>query len=232
MNPTLEKINLKLEAMSKRERLLVFATLFIVVASVTNTLVIEPALIKQKTLRSQLMEQREKLLAVQTQIAAIQQVNSPNSSSPQRIQLNRIKQDIAEGYAFLKNSREKLIPPEKMAEHLRLLLNRNIRLQLISLQTLPVTPLLEQISEKNAAQSKSEQTTVSDNALGQRVFKHGVQMTLRGNYLDLLQYVNALEKLPQQMFWAKAQLNVTQYPLSELTLVLYTLSLDKAWLQI
>ena len=37
-------------------------------------------------------------------------------------------------------------------------------------------------------------------ALNKQVFKHGVQLTLRGNYLDLLQYVKALESLPQQMY--------------------------------
>ena len=225
-----EKISLKLAAMTRRERLLVFATVFILFASLINTLLLEPALAKQKLLRSQLLEQQEKVNAVQAQIAAIQQINSPNANSPQRMQLNRIKQDIAEGYAFLQSSREKLVLPEKMAEHLRQLLNRNIQLQLVALQTLPVTPLLEQAPDKDAVQGKDAAQVKG--AQEQQVFKHGVQMTLRGNYLDLLQYVSALEKLPQQMFWAKAQLSVTKYPAAELTLILYTLSLDKTWLQI
>lgn len=227
-----EKINLKLEAMSKRERLLVFATLLVLIASLTDSFMLTPLFNRQKLVRDQLQQQQEKINLVQSQIAAIMQANSPNQNSPQRTQLNRIRQDIADGNVYLQSSREKLVQPEKMAEHLRQLLSRNSRLQLVSLQTLPVTPLLEQAAENGNEQGKLAQTAAIAVTQEQQVFKHGVQLTLRGSYLELLQYVSALEKLPQQMYWAKAQMSVLQHPSAELTLTLYTLSLDKTWLQI
>ena len=227
-----EKISAKLNAMSMRERTLVFATVAILMLSLLNILLLEPLLVRQNSLRSQLSQQQQQMNEVQSQIAALVQENSPSAHTPQRNQLNQIRQEIAEGKAYLKSNREKLVQPEKMAEHLRQLLTKNSRLQLVSLQTLPVTPLIEQLSAKGAEQARVEQTTVSLAALDKQVFKHGVQLTLRGNYLDLLQYLSALEKLPQQMFWARAQLSVVQYPSAELTLVLYTLSLDKTWLQV
>ena len=64
------------------------------------------------------------------------------------------------------------------------------------------------------------------------MYKHGVQITVRGSYADLTQYMAALENLPTRMFWGMAKMNVVQYPTSELTLTLYTLSLDKTWLQV
>lgn len=227
-----EKINLKLAAMSKRERLLVFATLIVLIAYLTDSLLLTPLFNKQKLVRVQLQQQQEALNLVQSQIAAIMQANSPNQNSPQRTQLNRIRQDIAEGNAYLQSSREKLVQPEKMAEHLRQLLSRNFRLQIVSLQTLPVTPLLDDAAENSKEQGKLTQSVATPVTQEQQVFKHGVQLTLRGNYLELMQYVSALEKLPQQMYWAKAQMRVLQHPSAELTLTLYTLSLDKAWLQI
>jgi MSHA biogenesis protein MshJ len=65
-----------------------------------------------------------------------------------------------------------------------------------------------------------------------QIYKHGVKITVRGNYADLLQYLTALEKLPSQMFWGVAKLDVVQHPTAELSLTLYTLSLDKTWLQV
>lgn len=227
-----EKISAKLNAMSMRERTLIFATVAILMLSLVNILLLEPLLVRQNSLRSQLSQQQQQMNEVQSQIAALVQENSPSANTPQRNQLNQIRQEIAEGNAYLKSNREKLVQPEKMAEHLRQLLTKNSRLQLVSLQTLPVTPLIEQMNAKGAEQARVAQTTVSLAALDKQVFKHGVQLTLRGNYLDLLQYLNALEKLPQQMFWARAQLNVVQYPAAELTLILYTLSMDKTWLQV
>ena len=35
-----------------------------------------------------------------------------------------------------------------------------------------------------------------------------MEITVRGSYPDLLGYLAALEKLPSQMFWSKAALNV------------------------
>ena len=227
-----EKMSAKVDAMSMRERALIFATAVVLALSLVNTLLLEPLFVRQKALRTQVSQQQQMMSEVQLQITAVQQQNSPDSNSPQRIQINQIRQEIAEGDVYLKSSRERLVQPEKMAEHLRQLLNKNDRLQLLALQTLPVTPLLElpgaQRADKSADQSRDAQAATQE----KQVFKHGVQLTLRGNYLDLLPYLSALEKLPQQMYWARAQMKVVEYPAAELTLILYTLSLDKTWLQI
>jgi MSHA biogenesis protein MshJ len=215
-----DKVSTKVNALSMRERVLVFATVTAVVLFLLNMLLLEPLFARQKALHSQISQQQQTMLEVQAQIAALVLENSPNAKSPQRSQINQIRQEIAEGNAYLKSSREKLVQPEKMAEHLRQLLSKNNRLQLVALQTLPATPLLE--PSKVAASAAQDK----------QVFKHGVQLTLRGNYLDLLQYLSALESLPQQMYWARAQMSVVQYPAAEITLILYTLSLDKTWLQV
>lgn len=229
-NQQWEKISLKLDAMSMRERALVFATAVILILSLLNTLILDPLFLRQKKLQGQLALQQQQMSEVQTQIAVLVQENSPNSNSPQQTQLGRLRQEIAEGNAYQKSTREKLVHPEKMAEHLRLLLNRNSRLQLVALQTLAATPLINPSGAQGAEQAKVAPLVSASQE--KMVYKHGVQLTLRGNYLDLLQYLSALEKLPQQMYWAKAQLKVVEHPSSELTLILYTLSLDKTWLQI
>ena len=223
-----EKISVKVDAMSMRERVLIFGAGVALLVSLLTTLLLDPLYAKQKVLRNQVSQQQKTMNEVQAMITAVLQENSPASSSPQRNQLNQFRQELADGDAYLNSSRERLVEPEKMAEHLRQLLNRNNRLQLVVLQTLPVTPLLEQPNAKDTEQSRFKQASPLD----KQVFKHGVQLTLRGNYLDLLQYLSALEKLPQQMFWASAKMSVVQYPTAELTLILYTLSLDKTWLQI
>lgn len=223
-----EKISAKLDALSLRERVLIFATVTVLALSLVNSLLLEPLFARQKALRSQISEQQLTMTEVQSQIATVVQENSPDTNSSQRNQINQLKQEIAEGNAYLKSSREKLVQPEKMAEHLRQLLSKNNRLQLVALQTLPVTPLIEQLNAKSPEQAR----VATGAALDKQVFKHGVQLTIRGNYLDLLQYLSALEKLPQQMYWARAQMSVVQYPAAELTLILYTLSLDKTWLQV
>lgn len=227
-----EKINAKLEAMSLRERVFVFFAVVFLIAFLVNYWLLEPLMARQKSTRMQVTQQQEMLHQVQMQIATLVQDNSSNSSSPQQTQIKQLKLEMAEGNAYLQSNRERLVQPEKMAEHLRQLLSRNSRLILVSLQTMPVAPLLEQSEDKSIKKAQVAKVSTVSSMLDKQVFKHGVQLTVRGNYLDLLQYLSALEKLPQQMYWAKAQLIVTQYPASELSLTLYTLSLEKTWLQI
>lgn len=217
------KMSARVDAMSLRERVLIFAAGAFLLVSLVNAFLLDPMLLKQKNLSRQVVQQQEKMKEIQAQIDVLMQARSAQDNSPQRQQINRIRQELAEGQAYLQSNREKLVPPEKMAELLRQVLSKNANLQLLALQTLPVTPLLENAKPEVIPAVAGAET---------KIFKHGVEMTVRGNYLDLLQYLNALERMPTQMFWGKVKMEVVQYPAAELTLTLYTLSLDKTWLQV
>jgi len=107
-------------------------------------------------------------------------------------------------------------------------LNKNGKLQLIELKTLPASPLLEK-PQPSAANLPAGQTQPDPK---KQIFKHGIQITVRGGYLDMLHYLAALEAMPAQMFWGEVSMRVDKYPDAELTLTLYTLSLDKTWLTV
>ena len=66
--------------------------------------------------------------------------------------------------------------------------------------------------------------------VARNVYKHGIELTLQGAYLDLLDYLARLERLPVQMFWAHAKMDAGDYPRVRLTVTVYTLSLNKNWL--
>jgi MSHA biogenesis protein MshJ len=223
-----EKIGVRVDAMTLRERALIFAAVAFLLVSLVNVFLLEPMLLKQKNLSGQVVQQQEKMKEMQAQIDAIQQARSAQDSSLQRKEINRIRQELAKGDAYLNSSRERLVPPENMADLLRQVLSRNANLQLVALQTLPVTPLLDKADGQTDTAAGAAPAVV----LEKQVYKHGVELTVRGNYLDLLQYLTALERLPTQMFWGKVKMDVVKYPAAELTLTLYTLSLDKTWLQV
>ncbi len=107
-----------------------------------------------------------------------------------------------------------LVPPERMAQILEKMLTQTSRVSLVKLQTLPVSHLIERNQTPD----------------GPNVYKHGIEMTLQGRYLDLLDYLGRLEALPWQMFWAQAQMDAKDYPAVRITVTVFTLSLDKKWL--
>lgn len=234
INEEWTKLSGKVDAMSMRERAMIFVAVAFLVYTLINLFLLEPVIQQHKKLTSEVTEQQEKLNLMQIQIDTYLQAKNAEGNSPQRERLKQIKQKIAEGEAYLKNNRERLVQPERMAEILRQVLSKNASLQLIALKTIPVSSLLEDEPVKDLEPSKGKQAIVVKPVLVKEIqlYKHGVQMTVRGNYMDLLQYLTALERLPTLMFWGNIKLEVVKYPDAELTVTLYTLSLDKIWLQV
>ena len=222
--PYWEKLAAKIDALSLRERLLVFAALAFVLISLIHVLLIDSLLAEQKKLAGQVTQQQEKMKEIRGRLDALLQARKSDADSPLRQRLNQIRQQIAEGDAYLQNRRSQLVEPEQMADLLQQVLLKNSKLQLLSLQTLPAAPL----AEKTAKPEGAGAAAVPD----MQIYRHGVQLTIRGNYLGLLHYLAELEQLPSAMYWGMARMNVVQHPDAELTLTIYTLSLGKTWLQV
>lgn len=232
MRAQIDKIVAKVDALGLRERVLIFAAAAILVAALADSLLLSPQLAKQRALSRQVVQQQEKMKEVQAQIVALLQAQQADANSPQRERIRALRQQLDAGAAYLKDRRDKLVPPEKMAQLLEQVLNKNGRLQLVALNTLPVSLLIEPVADDAASQVAKAAPVIDVTGSDKQIYKHGVQITVRGSYADLLQYLTALEKLPTQMFWGVAKMNVVQHPTVELTLTLYTLSLDKTWLQV
>ena len=222
-----ELVRGKIDGMSLRERAVIFlAAAFVVVASV-NAVLLNPLLVKQTALSAQLVQKQEKMKELQAQLQAHSQARRDDQHSPLRTRLAQLKQRLQEQDGYLQSHRDRLVEPDKMAELLEQVLNKNDKLQLVELKTLPASLLVEK------PQAAASQSPAADSSAGQKqVFKHGIQITVRGGYLDMLRYLAALEKMPVQMFWGEVSLSVEKYPDAVLTLTLYTLSLDKIWLTV
>lgn len=208
----------KVDAMSLRERALIFAAFAFALVSLINTFFLDPLLAQQRRLSSQVVQQQERMKDIQSQLAQLLQAKQADQDAPQRVRINTLREQIRQGDAFLKERQDGLVAPERMAQLLEQVLARNGRLQLVALDTLPVTDFAD--NARGAA------------GAGRQMYQHGVQITVRGTYADLTQYLQGLERLPVRMFWGMAKMDVVKYPQAELTLTLYTLSLDKTWLQV
>ena len=208
----------KIDNMSPRQRGLIFAVAASIVVALVSSLLIEPQLAKQKVLSRKTEQQQSEIKSIQAQLQAMAEVRKTDPDAANRVELESLRLQLVQLKASLQVKQQHLIPPDKIAGLLEEILSRNRQLQLISLRSLPAS----------AVTGEEEQAA----AVEKEFFKHGIEMTVSGSYFDLLDYMVQLEKLPSQMFWGKASLVVETYPISRMTLTLYTLSLDKAWLVI
>ena len=221
----------KLDALAMRERAMVFAAALVVLVFLMNALFIDPAMTRRKALATRMAQQQTEMQGLQTQIAALEKKRA-DPDAVNQVRRDGIKRQITEIDGTLKDMQQSLVPAQKMNALLQDMLARNPRLQIVTMRTLPVTPLVERPAkpEKNDAGSSAPATSGKFTAGESNVFKHGVQITLQGSYTDLYDYLARLEKLSWRMFWSRASLNADDYPRLTLTVTIYTLSLDKAWL--
>lgn len=213
----------KVDGLTLRERAFMFLLAAFLMFTLANTFLFDPLLAKEKALSAQLQQQQEKMKELEAQMQAQLQARRVDEDLPLRPRLLQLEQQLQEQEGYLQSRREQLVEPDKMAELLKQVLNQNGKLQLVELKTLPVSPLVASTPQSPGTDSSAVQ---------KQIFKHGIQITVRGGYLDMLRYLAMLEKMPVQMYWGEISFSVEKYPDAVLTLTMYTLSLDKTWLTV
>jgi MSHA biogenesis protein MshJ len=226
---------------------MIACALFVIVYAVINSILISPVLARQKTIQNDLDADQTQIQGLTQQINnyAHQNIVDPDALNKQHI--SDLQSHLGLLESQLSGLETTLINPNKMPELLRSLLKKNGKLKLIELKTLPTKGLLEVetvdksvSSADSATNAANEANNMHKNVISKQdapVYKHGVEITVEGRYLDLLDYVSDLEQMPWHILWSKAALNEDKndeitWPANRLKLTVYTLSLDKTWLSI
>lgn len=211
------------DALSRRERLMVLAACLVVIIAGMDALLVAPVSQRIKAETVQMGAERAQMAAMQQQLQMLESAPPIDPDAQNRKRLDDLLTQLQQANESLERMQQKLISPEKMPGLLEDILHHHGQLKLVSLKTLPV-------SEIKTTESTS---AVAGNAVvAGAVYRHGVTLKVQGRYLDLMAYLQALEKMPWNMLWGGASLTADAYPQSTLTLTIYTLSLDKVWLSI
>lgn len=196
---------------------------------------IEPAQNLAAAQRNQLAQQQTELDTLQAQLSSLRQ-QAANPDAELRKQVEDTLRQVAGIEQDLREFDHLLVAPDKMPGLLHALLAKNRGLELVSLKTLPATPLL---SPASAAPAPATLQAQPASPVGAKpapppggIYRHAMEITLAGSYADLLRYAEELQHVSPRPLWSAMQLKVIEYPRSELTFTLYTLSLDLPWLAV
>jgi MSHA biogenesis protein MshJ len=229
---------LKIDALTLRERAMIFAMAAVIVIALVNAALLDPQFAKQKQLSEQMKQEQEKTAEIQASIQQKLRDQAVDPDAANRIRLQALKQQSGQMQGAMRDVQKGLVSPDNMSELLESILKQNGRLRLMSLKTLPVTGLPEWVSIENKSAGEKSAVAAASPAKDKQdsqptagfVYRHGVEIVVQGGYMDMMNYMAALEAMPWQLFWGRAKLSVDEYPNATLTLTLFTLSLDKAWL--
>ena len=224
----------RMDALSLRERGMVFGATIAVLAFAGNTFVLAPQDAKQAALRTQIEQQQAASAAIDAEITARVEGSRIDPDAQSRTRLNTMQQEMGQLGSELLALEHGLVPPERMGPLVEGILRANGRLKLVSMRTLPAEPLTAPGAVPAAPAAPAAPATPGPAAGGDvpLLYRHGVEVTVRGNYLDMVDYMSTLDAMPTRMFWGRAQLDVETYPTARLTLTLHTLSLDRQWMKL
>jgi MSHA biogenesis protein MshJ len=203
----------RIDGATLRERALLFAAAALILVFVVNALLIKPLRDTERRLGADIAQRERELQTVQSEMQRMVRSREADPDARNRKRAAELRAEMAELDARIAGEQKRFTSPQRMRAVLEEMLERDKRLRLVDLKTL-------EISDLSASQGPA----------GRRVFRHGVELTLAGSYLDLHAYLKALEGISTQLYWGRAEMSVSGYPVATLKLTVYTLSFDQAWL--
>ena len=224
-----QKLGAQFDAKVQRERMLIAVAAVGGVILLGNSFLVEPALARARQLQRQSEQQTMEANGLMAQADGIRAQLQMDPDAGRKAEIGQLKLRLAEVESSLKALEDGFVPPGQMNGVLENLLAGNGRVRLISLKSLAPTNLAEPPKPKD--QEKAAEPVVQvPSPLG--LYKHGVELRLEGSYGDLYAWLAQLESSQRKLLWGEVRFAVTEYPRAVMSLTVYTLSTDKAWLAI
>jgi MSHA biogenesis protein MshJ len=205
----------RVDAMSLRERVLIFLAVAVVLVAIVDSALLDPILRRQKASSQRIQQQQDEIRAMQAQVQAYAQARSGDGASGKRQRFDKGGAELAALDREIAEKQRGLVTPERMAKMLSEIVRRDPDIELVSLRTLAATGLA---SAWGSALSG--------------IYRHGIEVAVAGSYFKTLNYVGQLERLPAKILWGNMELQAGAYPKVTLKITLYTLSPEKTWLSI
>jgi MSHA biogenesis protein MshJ len=204
----------RFDGLSLRERAMVSAAALVALLALVYTLMVEPELNKQRRAAAAMLQKHAEMRALDAQVQALLAARAQDPDRQRRERLAQLTAQLNQLEARILAEERRFTAPAQMRGVIENVLGRSRGVALVEMKTLPVTTL--------ASKETSER----------RIYRHGLELTVSGSYLDLLAYVRDLEALPTQLYWGGLNVDAAQYPKVLMKLTVYTLSLDRAWLNV
>ncbi|MBW8370544.1 MAG: hypothetical protein K0M66_06185 [Thiobacillus sp.] len=213
----LREISARIDLISLRERVFVFAAAVVGVLALVQTLLIDAGNMRKQTAQARLQSADAMLeqIGQQRQSLAGQAGRDPDRAA--RDALTAQEARLAELNGQLERLERSLIPPERMNQVLKNVVQGTGGIRVVGFKTISPQPV--------ALPDAAEGTPPG-------YYRHGFEITLSGRYSDLVAYLERLEALPWRLSWSEATLDAAARPLLTLTLTVHTLSLEEAWLRV
>lgn len=214
MNSRLKKYAEKIDALSTRERVLMYSCVLVVMVFTWWYYLAQPLGVKTQLMSEQNVRLGEEIQALQVTLDSIDNRIREGVHKASQQQLEVLKQELLRVNTLLQQKTLELIEPEEMFELMQQLLFAESKLKLTELKRKQVTPTFNQQPKE---QDQPE------------IYRHVMQIKFQGSYQKILNYLNRLEKSDWKLLWDRITIRTAEYPVIEADIEISTLSDSKHW---
>lgn len=207
-----------IDALSLRERLFVFAAMLMLLGAAWEGLLNGPLAVRTQTAQQSIAAAATRL--EQLDEAIMVAAAGLDGGVSNRVQVLRsLREAVAAREQELRVFTSELVDPAQMRLVVEDLIRNQHGLELVRTHNIPAAPLLEAVETPDGEES--------DEA---NLYLHGLVIELEGSYLELLAYLESVERLPWRIFFGRLDIESLEHPKLKITLELNTLSLEEEWL--
>lgn len=229
-----KKFASRIDERATRERVLILLIACAVVATLAQSLLLDPVLAERKRLALETQNDQAEIGRMTTQVQSLARNMAVDPDVLLKARLSELEARQAQLQRQIDAQSADLVPPEKISAVLEKLLANSPRLQLVEIKTLPRSSInIDQGPAKQEASKAGDTKRESaDEKKTAVIYRYGMEVIMRGSYLDFLAYLKEIESLPVRMFWDKLNLSAKDYPNVTMRFTVYTISLEKVWLTV
>lgn len=213
MKQRLVVLGARIDALSLRERGLVFLSMVAVLVLGWQSLLMDALEARQARLLTEIERIQKDVLTTDEQMQALITTRTADPDAENRRRVAELESGIRAADERIGGAVRGLIAPNEMARVLEDVLTRQTGLRLSAVESLPAEPLL-------AAEPGTETG----------VYRHGLRLVLEGSFQRALDYLQALEQLERSLYWDAVGLEMLDYPRARVTIQVHTLGLTEAWI--
>jgi MSHA biogenesis protein MshJ len=218
LRPLIERV----DALSVRERGLVFVGVLGLLLFVANAILFAPLRSEQQRLERDVREKRTQSQTLEKQLQALTEGIARDPDAENRARLEALRARIRQMDEDLGRLVAGFVTPREMAKLVEEALKRNRGLEFVKVENIPPGPVTDAAASGGDAQPAEAPEAA--------VYKHGLRIEMKGSYRDIVGYLRSLEALPWKVFWGEVALETEVYPVSRVTVVIYTLSRRRGWI--
>lgn len=214
MKAYLSQVADKFNPLSRRERGLI-ATAILALLAMLLYLPIDANWSEYQRLSKQLNASQQNISIFEQQISLYQQRLAQDPDADYQNRLALLNDELVKVDSELEAEMVDMVPADYMPTVLANMLSKGKGIKLISFSSIAPVALL-QVGEEEKM----------------NLYSHGIKLTLEGDYFSVLRFMQAVEAMPDKLYWKRLDYQVSQHPKAEVELELYTLSINKDFISV